>query len=192
MTLIEIIVVLVIIALLLGLLFPAIHYSRELARRSSCQSNLHQLAVAYQQYLQIHGKQTSYRVPPPGAIHGWAIDVLPFMEEQTLWDGLSGNPILDPASPLPLARKRPYLMACPSAFEGDSSIAGVPPSHYTMIGDKIGNTLADVRIDSRVPWVFSPGEPIGGPSALLPHMGGYNLVGVTDEHAGAARYVPGN
>ena len=184
-TLIETLVVLAIIAILVGLLFPAMHYARESARRATCQANLHQLAIAYRHFLEVRGK-FHRPTPPDGSISGWAIDILPFMEDQDLADGLSGSPILDPESPVPLSRKRPYIMTCPSGYEGDSNIRMVPPSHYTL-----AHALGDIRVDSRVPWVFSPRKPLGGPSAMMPHGGGYNVIALWGETVGAARFVSG-
>ena len=51
-TLIELLVVIAIIALLAAILFPVFARSRENARRSSCQSNLKQIGLGFQQYWQ--------------------------------------------------------------------------------------------------------------------------------------------
>ena len=186
-TMIEVIVVFAIIAILLGLLLPAAHYARESARRAACASNLHQLGVAFKHLSQVHTHRRHTRPVPEGTVSGWAIEVLPFMEDADLANGLSGNPILDPASPLPLARKRPYLMTCPSGYDGDSSIATVPTSHYTRAGG-----LGDIRIDSRIPWVFSPTQSPGGPAALMPHGGGYNFIELHGENVQTVRFVMGD
>jgi prepilin-type N-terminal cleavage/methylation domain-containing protein len=179
-TLVELLVVLAIAVILLGMLFPAIHYSREAARRATCAGNLQQLAIAYRQFIELRAP----RERPEGTVGGWAIDVLPFIEEQVLADGLSGYPILDPKSPLPLVLKRPVIMSCPSGYEGDSSIATVPPSHYSNDG-----RIGDVRVSSRVPWVFSPQTRLGGPAALMPHSGGYNAINVYGNDRDGVRFV---
>ena len=59
-TLTELLVVIAVIGLLVGLGLPAIQRSRESARRMQCQSNLRQIGIALDQYLDIRGPQGKY------------------------------------------------------------------------------------------------------------------------------------
>src|SRR5262249_5284101 len=72
-TLIELLVVIAIIAVLVGLLVPAVQKAREAANRASCQNNLHQLAVATHMY------ENTLRGHLPGA--SWPNALRPFIEQ---------------------------------------------------------------------------------------------------------------
>ncbi len=60
-TLIELLVVISIIAVLMSVLMPALAKARELAKRSICASNLHQMAIGWMAY------ETDYKELPPGS-----------------------------------------------------------------------------------------------------------------------------
>jgi prepilin-type N-terminal cleavage/methylation domain-containing protein/prepilin-type processing-associated H-X9-DG protein len=95
-TLVELLVVIAIIGILVALLLPAIQAAREAARRSQCQSNIHNVALAVLNY------ESSKKILPPGMtfdraqggnVHtlarygpNWIIHILPYMEEQGLRD----------------------------------------------------------------------------------------------------------
>lgn len=83
-TLVELLVVIAIIGILVALLLPAIQAAREAARRGQCENNLKQLGVAMQNY------HNTYKQLPGGSFSccwgTWQVFILPFIEEQQLWD----------------------------------------------------------------------------------------------------------
>jgi prepilin-type N-terminal cleavage/methylation domain-containing protein/prepilin-type processing-associated H-X9-DG protein len=63
-TLVELLVVITIIAILIGLLLPAVQMAREAGRRADCLNKIHQIVIALQHHLEAHGSF------PPGIASG--------------------------------------------------------------------------------------------------------------------------
>ena len=99
-TLIELLVVIAIIGILIALMLPAVQAAREAARRAQCGNNLKQLGLAVQTYMSTHGVFPAGAAydnpsndpydptsPPMGQTgRGWIIAVLPYLEQQALYD----------------------------------------------------------------------------------------------------------
>jgi prepilin-type N-terminal cleavage/methylation domain-containing protein/prepilin-type processing-associated H-X9-DG protein len=106
-TLIELLVVIAIIAILVGLLVPAVQKVRDAAARSQCQNNLRQIGLAMHMY------QNNNKVLPMGWVTridgsvapnpgwSWATLILPFIEQNALYSTLNPD-INTPGAPPPV------------------------------------------------------------------------------------------
>lgn len=125
LTLLELCVVIAIIGILLAFLLPAVQYSREAARRTSCSSNLRQIGIAVANYQSVHAS-----VFPLGFTknHSFHTRILPFLDQpnvEVLIDFRKNaleNPSLATFIPV-------HVFCCPSDSENPRDLP--PPTSAT-------------------------------------------------------------
>jgi len=157
-TLIELLVVLAILAVLLGLLLPAVQKVRAAAARSQCANNLKQLGLALHNYHDANnGFPPGQLDRPAGTSHCWTVLILPYIEQENLYRQYNFNVTWSAASNDSGFNQTVIpLFVCPAAPGGrvaannravldypainelkrpnPFAVNGVPPSDPTFIG----------------------------------------------------------
>jgi prepilin-type processing-associated H-X9-DG protein len=141
-------VVIAIIATLIGLLVPAVQSAREAGRRTQCKNNLHQIGLAFLAHEAAHGflptggwggdwmgdPDRGFTKRQPG---GWAFNILPNLENDTLWQVGMSLPVGAKAGPQQIlwssaiavynCPTRRSVAAGPNAKGGSFKASGVVP-----------------------------------------------------------------
>ena len=182
-TLIELLVVIAIIAVLIGLLLPAVQKVREAAARMSCSNNIKQIVLA------LHNYHDANRRLPPGVVMpyaeawndpltggsanpfgpNWAIFILPYIEQQNL-----------------------YAQANPLSYPGTSNLGNLASYNLSW-----RNVRGAVLKSYLCPSDIGPGTPFTDPGGAPPEpgwaRGNYACSGGTadtDHHIGGDAGLP--
>lgn len=128
-TLVELLVVISIIGLLMGLLLPAVQAARESARRASCSNNLKQLALAAQNFHDVHRRLPPGRYGFEDLDHSWRTRLLPYLELESIYQQINLSKRWDdPQGNYQATRTSVPVFRCPSSIleePGDSDYEGI-------------------------------------------------------------------
>jgi type II secretory pathway pseudopilin PulG len=190
---VELLVVIAVIALLIGLLLPAVQSIRESARRNQCKANVRQLATGCRQYESVYsvlpapGRHEFVGDPDLGAEHlqlgGWLYNILPYVEQSHVHAMGAGLPLTaavgQPTKPGEIAKRIAVsvpIYVCPSrgsaVFAGIATTASIDPRVPFKAG-RSGASSNIIRVfpseAARSDYAGAWGEPngnLGGGGAL--------------------------
>jgi prepilin-type N-terminal cleavage/methylation domain-containing protein/prepilin-type processing-associated H-X9-DG protein len=158
-TLIELLVVIAIIAILIGLLVPAVQKVRAAAQRAQCQNHLKQLALAVHHYA-----DNNQGLLPPGGVIGsdgdweknqgtWLVYTLPYMEQAGLYSKIERFAQDPNNGPVGTIRERPNAVG--GRKKGDpaqggewGSLVHKPAGYFTVAANRV-----------RLPYARCPSDP---------------------------------
>jgi prepilin-type N-terminal cleavage/methylation domain-containing protein/prepilin-type processing-associated H-X9-DG protein len=142
-TLIELLVVIVIIAVLVGMLLPAVQKVREAANNSQCQNNLKQMGIALHKYHDTNGSFPAGFYPwwsGTFTYTGWQLQLLPNLEQDNLWKQsyayLQGNAGNTDSNSYPACGFQEKTFICPSNIRPKTFVyAGVTYEVTSYMGN---------------------------------------------------------
>ena len=159
-TLIELLVVISIIATLMALILPAIQQARAAARRTECQNNMKNIALAAHNFasakrgklppIGVYGPDRSQTTAPVLGLRSWVVELLPFMDQRGVYDRFQLDQRWDSGANNAVNRTYIKVLACPD----DDTAVGVNGglSYVANHGYVLESLPANVWVEPGVDW----------------------------------------
>jgi prepilin-type N-terminal cleavage/methylation domain-containing protein/prepilin-type processing-associated H-X9-DG protein len=175
-TLIELLVVIAIIAVLIGLLLPAVQKVREAAANASCENNLHQIGIALQSYHDANGTfppghwvEAPPGPPGDGGDHStyfanWAILILPYVEQDNLYKQYDNTVRNSHPRNQPVVQHYVSVYTCPSDPNAkqimfpDSTVNGITQADNAQYMTGSYRGMSGISTDGFAQWAGYPSE----------------------------------
>lgn len=193
------------VATMTGLLLPAIQQAREAARRTVSKNNIKQIMLALHNYQAVHGEfPPAVLLGPDGETqYSWRIAILPYIEEQELYELYRRD------EPWDSEHNKALLSKMPSVYRHPSDVASSVHAAYlgmtgerTAFGDTPGvgnkvrtftdgtsNTAMIFEAQREIPWT-KPADIPYSDDMPLPELGGFHVGGYNAGLAdGSVRFI---
>ena len=149
-TLVELLVVIAVIAILVGMLVPAVQSVRESARLSTCQNNLRQQCIGLLNYESAH-KRFPIGSEPLTQL-SWGASILPHLEQATRHEEIDFSKPWSESPNLQIVDDSLAVFVCPSSFKnfsGKTDYSGISGSLRFSGGSRNGVLLFGLELEER-------------------------------------------
>ncbi|MBN1853790.1 MAG: DUF1559 domain-containing protein [Pirellulales bacterium] len=180
-TLVELLVVIAIIGILVALLLPAVQAAREAARKTACKNNLKQLATGLHLFHEAYKEFPAAQEPAFTLNHSWMTMILPYVEEQALYDKYDFEVKWNEGTNFEITRTALGTLSvqlCPSAEHLDPAQGDYPAINGVGNYDNDGLVIPNG-------WEKDHGYEVG----VLPAVGGLPTGPARDNHRISIRHI---
>lgn len=205
-TLVELLTVITILGILISLLLPAVQAAREGARKLQCQTNMKQLGLAILNYESQWtlfppsgcwtGAVGAWRSTATGQQENWCILILPFLEQQPLYDKFDRTQAITASINKPPRSTPVAVMLCPSDPYNQQPFMGEQGADTAGFGNDWARGNYGANASLGFPTLHYGGIGAGGPTSeawgvlwLRGIMGGNCSIGLDQITDGASNTV---